>query len=460
MTTWYPMFVLLVGLGTVVGGIVILRLHAFVALITAAIVVSLLAPGAWDDKIPRVAEAFGSTAAGVGVVIALAAIIGMAMTASGAADRIVRMFLGLFGERRAGTALMASGFTLAIPVFFDTVFFLLIPLVRSMYRRTGKHYLKYLIAVATCAVAHALIPPTPGPLIVAGTLGVDLGVMMMVGFVVAIPAAVAALWFASWADRRVPVSVSADLVAPVDTDALPDEALPGLGRSLAPILLPVALISANTVFNALGIMAGATGTWLVVSRAITVLGNPQMALLLSASVALLTYWRHCRPSAQQLSTSVGEALMTGGVIVLITCAGGAFGGALKSAQLAPAIQTLAGDSATEGLGMLLLAFSMAALLKFAQGSSTAAMIVTSAMFVAMIEPATLGYHPVYIATAIGSGSLVGSWMNDSGFWIFARMGGLTELQTLRTWTPLSALLGAVSMTMTLLLAVFLPMGTA
>jgi GntP family gluconate:H+ symporter len=158
-----------------------------------------------------------------------------------------------------------------------------------------------------------------------------------------------------------------------------------------------------------------------------------------------------------MSNGMGEALMAGGVIVLITCAGGAFGASLRSAGLAAAIQELAGDAATGGLGLLLLAFSVAALIKFAQGSSTAAMIVTSAMFAAMLEPATLGFHPVYVATAIGSGSLVGSWMNDSGFWIFARMGGLSELQTLQTWTPLLALLGIVSMAATLLLAVVMPL---
>lgn len=458
MTTWYPMLVLLIGLVTVIGGIVVLRMHAFLALISAAIIVSLLAPGEWSEKMPRVAEAFGSTAAGVGVVIALAAIIGMAMTASGAADRVVRMFLDVLGEQRGGTALMASGFTLAIPVFFDTVFFLLVPLVRSMYRRTGGHYLKYLMAAATCAVAHALIPPTPGPLIIADTLGVKLGVMMLIGCAVAIPAAVASLFFASWADRRMPVTIAPEVVSAADAVGPRPDRLPGLTWSLAPIVLPVGLITINTVADALGLLEGASGAWLPWSRVIVVLGNPQMALLVSAGVALLTWWRHCRPEPHEISAGVGEALMAGGVIVLITCAGGAFGGALRSAQLAPAIQTLAGDAATGGLGLLILAFVVSALIKFAQGSSTAAMIVTSAMLAAMIESASLNYHVVYVATAIGSGSLVGSWMNDSGFWIFARMGGLSEMQTLRTWTPLLALLGGVSMAMTLAMAVLVPMG--
>ena len=452
----YPLFVLATGLVIVVGGIAWLRLHAFVALITAALVVSLMAPGEWADKVPRVAEAFGSTAAGIGIVIALAAVIGMAMTASGAADRIVRAFLGLLGETRGATALMASGFTLAIPVFFDTVFFLLVPLVRSMYRRTRNRYLLYLLATATCAVAHALIPPTPGPLVIAGNLGVDIGVMMLAGVVVALPAAVAGMGFAAWADRRIAVTVpEAALEAPTDI-ATNDDGLPGLLVSVTPIVLPVVLIATQTIVSALGLFTEATGTALVLSRAITVLGNPQVALLVSAAIAVRVYWSHCRPGTQALSHGIGEALMAAGVIVLITCAGGAFGGALRAAELAPAIQGLVGESATSGIGVLLLAFGMASLLKFAQGSSTAAMIVTSAMFAAMLDPASLDFHPVYVATAIGSGSLVGSWMNDSGFWIFARMGGLTEIEALKTWTPLLAVLGAVSMMATLLLAVVYP----
>lgn len=457
MAEWYPLFVLAIGLVIVVGSIIALKLHAFIALVTAAVVVSLLAPGEWSDKIPRVADAFGTTAAGVGIVIALAAIIGMAMTASGAADRVVRVFLGLFGEKRGGTVLMASGFTLAIPVFFDTVFFLLVPLVRSMYRRTGRHYLKYLMAAASCAAAHALVPPTPGPLLVAESLGVDFGVMMLVGVVVALPAAAASLLFAGWADRRIHVSVPPEPAQPVpDVDA-PVRSLPPLSLSFAPIIFPVLLIASRTIAGALGAGETQDRVLLAAWRMIDVLGNPEIALLLSAAIALLTWHRHAHPSTNEVSSGLGEALMAGGIIVLITCAGGAFGASLRAAELAPAIQSLAGEAATGGIGLLLLAFGVAALIKFAQGSSTASMIVTSAMFAAMLDSATLGFHPVYVATAIGSGSLVGSWMNDSGFWIFAKMGGLSELQTLKTWTPLLALIGVIAMMMTLVLALLMPL---
>src|SRR2546422_10084802 len=155
----HPLLILLVGMTTILAGILGLRLNAFLALITAAIVVSLLAPGEPAVKIARVAEGFGRTAGTVGVVIALASIAGKAMMDSGAADRIVRAFLAVLGVERGATALCATGYVLSIPVFFDTVFYLLVPLARSMYGRTNRNYLKYLLAIA----AGARAAPTPGP---------------------------------------------------------------------------------------------------------------------------------------------------------------------------------------------------------------------------------------------------------------------------------------------------------
>src|SRR6266540_2513466 len=233
-----PALILLVGMATILGAILLLRLNAFLALIIAAIVVSLLAPGEPAVKIARVAEGFGRTAGTVGIVIALAAITGQAMLGSGAADRIVNGFLALLGEKRGATALCATGYVLSIPVFFDTVFYLLVPLARSMYGRTNRNYLKYLLAIAAGAGAtHTLVPPTPGPLAVAGTLGVDLGTMVLVGLVVALPAAAMGLLFAGWVDRRMPVEPQASAAAPAAT-----ELLPGLVPSLLPIVLPVLLI--------------------------------------------------------------------------------------------------------------------------------------------------------------------------------------------------------------------------
>jgi len=453
--------ILLVGMATILGAILLLRLNAFLALITAAIVVSLLAPGEPAVKIARVAEGFGRTAGSIGIVIALAAIAGKAMMDSGAADRIVKAFLALLGEKRGATALCATGYVLSIPVFFDTVFYLLVPLARSMYGRTHRNYLKYLMAIAAGAAAtHTLVPPTPGPLAVAGTLGVDLGTMVLVGMVVAVPAAGVGLLFAGWVDRRMPVVPRTD-PAEGAAAAAGTRTLPGLLPSLLPIVLPVLLISSNTVVVSMMSRAGGhTTRWSALAPFTAIVGNANLALLVSAVVALGVYARQRGASRADLAEMVETSLMSAGVIILITAAGGAFGATLQAAQIGPAIEAAfgGGRGAGSGMALLLLGFAVASLMKFAQGSSTVAMITTAAMLAAMIPgPDALPFHTVYVATAIASGSLVGTWMNDSGFWVFSKMGGVAEIETLKSWTPVLAIVGVTAMVTTLVLALLVPL---
>src|SRR5438093_7724517 len=351
----HPLLILLVGMATILVGIVGLRLNAFLALITAAIVVSLLAPGEPAAKIGRVAEGFGRTAGTIGIVIALAAIAGKAMMDSGAADRIVRAFIAVLGEKRSATALCATGYVLSIPVFFDTVFYLLVPLARSGYARTNRYYLKYLLAITAGAGAtHTLVPPTPGPLAVAGTLGVDLGTMVLVGLVVALPAAGVGLLFAGWVDRRMPVVPQASAAEPAAT--LP---LPGLVASLLPIVLPVLLISSNTVVLSMTARPGAhLASWAALAPYTAVIGNANLALLVSAGVAMWVYARQRSASRAALAEMVEMSLMSAGVIILITAAGGAFGATLQAAQIGPMIERAfagwASGSGTMGSGLIFL----------------------------------------------------------------------------------------------------------
>jgi len=446
-----PLVILAIGLFTVIGLIVRWRIHAFFALITAALVVSLLSPGEWFDKVSRVAASFGNTAAGIGIVIALAAVIGLCMLESGAADRIVRWLVARLGEKRAASALMGGGFVLAIPVFFDTVFYLLVPLARSMFRRTGRHYLLYLMAIAAgAAITHTLVPPTPGPLIMAENLNVDLGIMMMVGTLVAIPSVIVGMGYAVWLNRRMNVPMRAIDDHP-EPEPMPEEGLPGLGLSLLPIILPVILISGHTFVQTIS-----PGS--LFDAFMAVLGNPNFAMLIAAGVSLSLFVRQRQPEATEVPKLVERALMSGGVIILITAAGGAFGAMLKTAGIGTAISGYFGEARTGGLLFLLLGFAIAALLKVSQGSSTVAMITGSAMLASMISPASLGFNPVYLATAIGSGALVGSWMNDSGFWIFTKMGGLTEVEALKSWTPLLSVLGLAGLITSLVLAWVFPLG--
>ena len=461
----HPTLILLIGIATILAGIVVLRLNAFLALIIAAIVVSLLAPGEAAVKVARVAEGFGRTAGTVGIVIALAAIIGKAMMDSGAADRIVNGFLALLGEKRGATALCSTGYILSIPVFFDTVFFLLVPLARSMYGRTNRNYLKYLLAIAAGAGAtHTLVPPTPGPLAIAGTLGVDLGTMVLVGAAVALPAAAAGLLFAGWVDRRMPVVPRASAAPSVSAaEVAPTPSLPGLVPSLLPILLPVLLISSHTVVASMTARPGMhVAMWSTLEPYTAIIGNPNLALLVGTGIAMWVYARQRRASRADIAEMVESSLTSAGVMILIIAASGGFGVALQATGIGSVIErAFVGQAAASGIGsglvFLFLGFGVASLIKLAQGSSTVAMITTAAMLAAMLPASGLPFHTVYVATAIASGSLVGTWMNDSGFWLFSKMGGVTEIQTLKSWTPVLGIVGVTAMVTTLALALLVPL---
>ncbi|MHC4566702.1 MAG: GntP family permease [Planctomycetota bacterium] len=444
-----PIIILIIGVALLIVMMLVLRLNAFVALITTAMIVSLLSPGDFAEKITRVGKAFGGVAGGIGIVIAMAAIIGKCMMDSGAADRIVRSFLKVLGEKRAPTALMLSGFVLSVPVFFDTVFYLLVPLARSLWSRTRKNYVLYLTAiVAGAAITHTLVPPTPGPLFMVEALEIDVGLMMMLGLLIGLPTAAIGVIVCKIVNRRMDIPMR-PYAGQAEPEQLDDDQLPGFWISFAPIALPVILISLNTIVKAVEV-GGLT------AQIAAVLGHRDSALLLAAAVAMIVLARQRKLSFKELASRSETALMSGGMIILITAAGGAFGKMLHEAGMKDLLQELLGVQG--GLLILLMAAAVAAVMKFAQGSGTVSMITTVSIFAAMgISHEMLGCNLVYLAMAIGSGSLVGDWMNNSGFWIFARMGGLTEIETLKSWTILTAALGVIGLGFTLLLARLLPM---
>lgn len=453
-----PLVILALGVFVVVSMVLFFRVNAFLALITAAMLVSILAPAEFDDKgqptyISRVAEAFGSTSGSIGIVIALAAIIGKCLMDSGAADKIVRSAVKLSGERLAPVALMLSGFILSVPVFFDTVFYLLVPLARSLWKKTRKNYILYVTSIACGgAITHTLVPPTPGPLFMANELGVDLGMMILIGSMIAFPAAIVGLGYCLLLGRWMEMPMR-PYVDEVESDPLPDDELPPLWFSLLPVILPVLLISANTIAIALD--------WKQAGQITAVLGNPNFALLISTAIAIALVIIYRKTSLREMATGIEKALMSGGVIILITAGGGAFGAMLRKAGIQEAVESFVGtsqDSSSTGIVILLSAFVVASVLKFAQGSGTVSMITTVSIFSAMgVTTEAIGCHLVYLATAIGAGSLVGSWMNDSGFWVFAKMSSLTEVESLKSWTTLLAVAGVASLVFTLLFSRLMPL---
>ncbi len=457
----HPLVILALGIGIVIGAIIVLRVNAFIALVAAAIAVSLCAPGELGQKITRVGVEFGVTAGKIGIVIAFAAIIGDCLTRSGAADRIVRFLMGLLGEKRAPAALMASGFVLSIPVFFDTVFYLLLPLARSTHRRTGMRYLLLILAMgAGASITHSMVPPTPGPLVLAEILAIDLGVMILVGLAVSLPTGILVYCFvARWA-RRFDIPMRPLASALPEPEPLPDAQLPGLLVSALPIILPVILISINTIASSLAKGAD-PGEGIVGAAQITaVIGHPILAMLFSAAIAAAVLATQRTLGRAELSRLIESSLTSAGVIILITSAGGAFGAMLKEAQIGASIEEtfFASGAGFGGMKLLAVGFLVAFVIKFAQGSSTVSMMTTGAMMAALIgAPETLGFHPVYLALAIGWGAQCGNWMNDSGFWVFAKMGGLTEVEALKTWTVTVSFTAVVGLAMTMAFAALLPL---
>ncbi|MCA9175806.1 MAG: GntP family permease [Planctomycetales bacterium] len=409
----------------------------------------------------RVGSAFGSTCGKIGILIALAAIIGKCLLDSGAADRIVRAALHLVGERGAPAAFVVSGFTLGIPVFFDTVFYLLIPLGKALRLRTGKNYLLYILTIVCGGtMAHSLVPPTPGPLLVAGELHVDIGLMILGGILVGLCTSSAGFLYANLMNRMldVPLRETPESMKELQEITGRDTSeLPPLWLSLLPILLPVVLIAGYTVLDTLAKRTDAGASeWLTptVMSWSAALGNKNIALAIAAVISILTLVVVRRVSREQLAESMQQALQSGGVIILITAAGGAFGAALQQTGIVEIIRRLPEGSPAV---ILTLAFLITAAVRTAQGSSTVAMITAVGVLSGFADPQTLGCHPLYLALAIGCGSKPVAWMNDSGFWVICKMSGMTEAEGLRFITPLSILMGVTGLAVTLLAATFLPL---
>lgn len=480
-----PVFAMGLGVFVVLALMIGMKTHAFVALILGALTISCFVPddvvgfvkepepkvvkaddgGSKVQIIKRVSNSLGGAVSGIGILIAMAAIIGKCMLVSGAADRIVKSSLDVFGEKRAALAMMVSGFVLSIPVFFDTVFYLLVPLARSLYRRTQKNYLLYLAAIAAGgAITHTLVPPTPGPLLVADTLKVSVGPVMLIGLLIGAPSAVVGLLAAGWLNRIMPIEMRPMAGGTGNESEESDfDVLPPFVLAILPVLLPVLLITLDTVFKTVygkTIEDNPDGKLASLGGWIQLLGNSNLAMILAALFAIFLCWKVQGHSLKQLADHVEDALLSGGVIILITAAGGAFGALLAMTEIQLVVKSFFEGQDSGGLIVLAVAYGLAAALKIAQGSSTVSMIISSSLVATIATPLiqndALGFHPAYLVPVIGAGSLMGSWMNDSGFWVFAKMGVLTEQETLRSWTVLLSILSLTGFVITLLLVAVVP----
>ncbi|MGQ3413401.1 GntP family permease [Natrinema sp. LN54] len=447
-----PLVSLVAGIVAIVLLLVVFDLPAFVSLVIAGFTVGIVAPEVAFAEVPgEFASAFGENMAGIGIPILMAAIIGKAMVESGAANRIVRGFTSVFGDENTELSLFSSSFVMSIPVFFDNVFYLLAPLARSARARIGKNYTLYIVAVgAAGVVTHGFVPPTPGPLLAVEEFDANLGSTILIGVLVGVPTAlVSGLGYGYWINRRLEIPLRDSMGTTVEEleaqNQIPTSSLPGMVESLLPILLAVLLVTADTTTQTI------LGEDAAVRNITGFFGDPNLALTAAALAAALTYFRMSDLDSDAFSDELTDALKSGGNIAAITAAGGAFGAML---QAAGAGTYIANSLEGVGLGLLVTAWVIAAGVRVVQGSATVAIVTTAGIMAPLASG--LDVNVAYLVMAIGAGASFCSWYNDSGFWIVKEIGGLTQGETLKTWTVATTLIGITGLLSTLIFSTILP----
>jgi gluconate:H+ symporter, GntP family len=429
--------------GTLIVLIARFKVHPFVALISVSLAMGVAAgmpPGA---AVKAFQDGVGTALGFIAIVVGLGTMLGKIMAESGAASRIAATLIAAFGERRVHWAIMVVAFIVGIPVFFQVGFVLLIPLVFTIAHRTGTPLLKVgLPLVAGLSVVHGMLPPHPAAMLAVSAYEADVGRTILYGIVVGLPtAALAGPIFAAWVAPRIPLPAENPVAAQLRGDST--ERMPGFGTSLLTVLIPVILmLLASTATATLGAASR-------VRAALQFVGHPIVALLLALLVSFWSLGRARRFTREQLLKFCNDCLAPTAAILLVIGAGGGFNAVLVQSGVGRAIADVASGS---HVSPLLLAWSVAALIRVATGSATVAM-TTAAGIVAPLAATIPGTSAELLVLATGAGALVLSHVNDAGFWLIKEFFDMTVPQTLKTWTVAETIIGVAGLMFTLVLSV-------
>jgi GntP family gluconate:H+ symporter len=420
------------------------KIHPFIVLTVIAIAVGLLCGMGGEEVINTVKDGFGSILGSIGIVILAGTIIGTILEKTGAALTMANSILKLVGKDKTALTMAATGYVTGIPVFCDSGFVILSPISRALAAQSGKSLAVTATALSAGLYAtHCLVPPTPGPIAMAGTLGANLGLTIGIGLIISIPAVIAGLLYATKVASKIDIPANEEFsVAELQKKY---GKLPSALHSFSPILIPIILIALKSIadFPSHPFGKGSFASF------ITFIGNPVVALILGIIVAMTLI-----PKSEKSHTlewvTIGVTNSAG--ILAITGAGGAFGAILKSLPIA---EFLSASLLHLSLGVF-LPFIIAALLKTAMGASTVAMIVTSAMVAPLM--ATMGFDSeiakVLVIMAIGAGSMTVSHANDSYFWVVSQFSDMSTEQAYKCQTGVTAVMGITTIIFVAIIAAF------
>ncbi|MFI8997234.1 GntP family permease [Streptomyces sp. NPDC053542] len=436
----------LVGIAVIVLLITRFKLHAFLSLTIGSLVLGAVAGAPMDKAITSFTNGLGSTVAGVGVLIALGAILGKLLADSGGADQIVDTILAKSSRRMMPWAMVLIAAIVGLPLFFEVGIVLLIPVVLLVAKRGNFSLMRIGIpALAGLSVMHGLIPPHPGPLVAIDAIKANLGVTLGLGVIVAIPTAIlAGPVFSRFASRWVDIAPPEKMIPQRPSEDL--EKRPSFAATLSTVLLPVVLMLAKALVD---IVIDDPENH--VQRVFDVIGSPLIALLVAVLVGLFTLGKAAGFSAGRLSTTVEKSLAPIAGILLIVGAGGGFKQTLVDVGVGDMILDLSKDW---GLPALLLAWLIAVAIRLATGSATVA-TVSAAGLVAPLAADMSTTHAALMVLAVGAGSLFFSHVNDAGFWLVKEYFGMKVGQTVKTWSLMETVISVVSIIVVLLLSLVL-----
>ena len=434
----------IIGLALLLVLIIKFKVHAMLSILIGAIAIGLIAGMPFEEIVTAVDDGIGNTLKGVALLVGLGSMFGAILEASGGAQTLAVTMVKKFGDEKAAWALGITGLVISIPVFFDAGLIILIPLAFSLAKRTKKSSLFYAIPLlAGLAVGHAFIPPTPGPVLVATMLNVELGWVILVGVCCGFFAMIVAgpVWGAI-CGKKFYVPVPDQIANQEDID---ESKLPSFASVVTIIMIPLVLIILKSVAGVVPALAG-------VAPLFNFLGQPFAALLIATLAAMFILGTRHGYTMPELEKILTKSLEPTGLILLVTACGGVLRYILQYSGLG---EIIGNAVASINLPIVVVAFLVAALVRICVGSATVAMTMAAGIVAAMPEIASLS--PMYLAcvvAAVAGGATVCSHFNDSGFWLVRSLIGLDEKTTLKTWTIMETLVGGTGFIVALIISFF------
>lgn len=430
------------------------KVHAFLGLIIAAVVIGLVGGMPAADVPKSIINGFGGTLGSIGIIIGFGVMMGQIFDKTGAAERMALTFIKLFGKKREHWAMALTGFIVSIPIFCDSGFVIVSPIAKAISKKTRRSIVAIAGPLAAgLVITHSLVPPTPGPLGVAGTFGVDVGKFILLGIAISIPMAIVATLYCQWLGKRI-YQLPADneegwerpekIEEVSDMEALkPSRPLPSAFESFLPLLFPIVLILLNNIFSA----AGISGT--VVGKIVTFLGTPIIAVGIGLLLAIFVLGR--KMDRKTVLAEMDTGIKSAGIIILVTGGGGALGQILKDSGTGTYVAELL---AKTPIPIIILPFLIATLVRFIQGSGTVAMVTAAGICAPILQAA--GANMMLGAFAACIGSLFFSYFNDSYFWVVNNLMGFKDTkEQIRNWSVTSTVAWGVGFVELMILSIFM-----